>query len=80
MPITTEGGIVSKDYETLTRSELESEIRRLKSDLEDLEETVAFHFANTSAHIPGSSVARAEEEREALKAQIAEVERLLSEK
>ncbi len=71
---------MSKDCNRMSKGELESELRRLRSDLEDLEETVAFHFANTAAHIPGSSVAGAEEEREELKRKIAEVEKLLSEK
>jgi hypothetical protein len=70
---------VPKEYNTMSRSELEAELKRLRADLEDLEETVAFHLANTAAHISGSSVARAEEEREALKAEISEVEKLLSE-
>lgn len=69
---------MSKDYSSMSKDELELEIKRLKSDLEDLEETVAFHLANTAAHIPGSSVARAEEEHETLKAQIEEIEKLLS--
>ena len=51
----------------------------MKADLEDLDETVAFNFANTAAHIPGSSVSRAEEERETLKTQIANIEKLLLE-
>ena len=69
---------MSKEYNTMSRSELELELKRLRADLDDLEETAAFHFANTAAHISGSSVARAEEEREELKKQIAEVEKLLS--
>lgn len=68
-----------KDYSVMNRSELELELKRLRADLEDLEETVAFHFANTAAHISGSSVARAEEEREALKKEISKIEKLLSE-
>jgi archaellum component FlaC len=75
--MTGDGGM-PREYSTMSRSELESELRRLKADLEDLEETVAFHLTNTAAHISGSSVARAEEEREELKKQIAEVEKLLS--
>jgi hypothetical protein len=67
-----------KGYNTMSRSELEAELKRLRADLEDLEETVAFHLANTAAHISGSSVAKAEEEREELKKQIAEVEKLLA--
>jgi hypothetical protein len=70
---------VSADYNAMSRAEIERELKRLISDLEDLEETMAFHFTNTAAHIPGSSVARSEEESQTLKAQIARLEKLLSE-
>ena len=70
---------MSADYNAMSRAEIEHELKRLISDLEDLEETVSFHFNNTAAHISGGSVARAEEERETLKAQIANIEKRLSE-
>lgn len=68
-----------KEYNLMSRDELESELKRLRADLEDLEETVAFHLANTAAHISGSSVTQAEEEQEELKTEIATVEKMLSE-
>lgn len=61
----------------MDRSALEAELKRLKETLEDLEEVLAFNFANTSAHIPGRLVAKDEEAIELLKREIAEIGKLL---
>ena len=44
-------------YEQLTIVELQTELRRLKDNLQDLEETHAFMFCRTTAHI-GAEQAR----------------------
>ena len=72
------GGRMLKDYSKMNKSEREAELRRLKEDLEDLEETFQFHMRNTSAHISGRSVAKGEEELERLKREIDKIMKLLS--
>lgn len=72
--------MAGKDYESMGRAELEGELRRLRENLEDLEETLGFYYSATQAHIPGSFVRQDEEELRELKEDIALVERLLGEK
>ena len=67
-----------KDYSRMDRDEREAELRRLREDLEDLEETFQFHMRNTSAHISGRAVAKGEEELERLKREIDKIMKLLS--
>jgi cell shape-determining protein MreC len=69
---------MSKSYGLMSKTELELELKRLKENLEDLEELFNFNFTNTSAHISGKVVAKDEEELEKLKREIAKIEKLLS--
>jgi peptidoglycan hydrolase CwlO-like protein len=62
----------------MTKSELEKERKRLKDELEDLEDAIAFNLMNTSAHIPGGHVRQDEELLEELKGKIAEIEKTLN--
>ena len=67
-----------KDYSELSEAERRAELRRLREDLEDIEETFQFHMRNTSAHISGRAVAKGEEEIERLKREIDKITKLLS--
>ena len=67
-----------KKYDAMTKEELATELERLKSDLEDFEETSQFYLMNSSAHISGKTVAKFEKEFTMLKDTIAEVEKLLA--
>lgn len=69
---------MSKSYGLMSKTELELELKRLKENLEDLEELFNFNFTNTSDHISGKVVAKDEEELEKLKREIAKIEKLLS--
>lgn len=62
----------------MSKVELENELKRLKDNLEDLEETFQFHLKNTSEHIPGRIVAKDEEEIEKLRREIDKLEKVLS--
>ena len=66
-----------KDYNSMSKEELATELKRLKSDLEDFEETSQFYLMNSSAHISGKTVAKYEKEFIMLKDAIAKVEKLL---
>ena len=66
------------DYGALTRAELESELTRLRNNLEDLEDMVRFDFTFTSAHIGGAQVRRDEDNMRRLRETIARIEELLS--
>jgi hypothetical protein len=63
----------------MTKSELEQRLKRLKDELEDLEDAIAFNLMNTSAHIPGGHVRKDEELLEELKKKIAGIEKELNE-
>jgi hypothetical protein len=67
-----------KDYSSMSKVELEAELRRLRDDLEDLEETFQFHLKNTSDHISGSVVVKGEKELEKLGIEIDKIKNLLS--
>jgi len=69
---------MSKDYSIMSKDELSAELRRLKNELEDLEDTFQFNLANTSAHLSSGAVTAHEEEIAELKEQIAKVESLLA--
>lgn len=62
---------VEKDYSTMTAAEVNAEIKRLKDELEDLEDTFTFNLTNTSAHLRSGIVAEHEEEIEELNREIA---------
>jgi ribosomal protein L29 len=68
---------MAKDYSSMSKEELEKELRRLKDNLEDLEETLGYYYSATQAHIPGGFVRQDEAELKELKADIARVEELL---
>lgn len=65
------------DYTIMSRDELERELRRLRDNLEDLEDTFAFNLTNTSAHLNSGVVAEAEEELEELRVNISSIEAIL---
>jgi archaellum component FlaC len=69
---------MSKDYSTMNKDELAAELKRLKNEVEDLEDTFQFNLANTSAHLSSGAVAEHEEEIAELKELIAKVESLLA--
>lgn len=66
-----------KDYLQMGPEQLEAELKRLRDNLEDLEDTFAFNLTNTSAHLNSGVVAEAEEELQELKDEIAKVQSLL---
>jgi hypothetical protein len=72
--------MAGKEYKSMGQAELERELRRLRENLEDLEETVGYYYSVTKTHIPGSFVKQDEEELRELKEEIALVEGLLREK
>ena len=67
-----------KDYNSMSKVELEDELRRLQDNFEDLEETFHFHMRNTSDHISGRVVKKGEDELERLKGEIGKIKQLLS--
>lgn len=66
-------------HNTMSRYELSRRLKRLKSDYEDLQETISFHFNYTSAHISSKKVKKDEELLEDIKQEICSIEALLSE-
>jgi hypothetical protein len=63
----------------MKKKDLESTLRRLEADLEDLEETMRFNLSHTSAHIGGAQVRRDEETLEQLRQEIGRIQALLKE-
>ncbi len=68
---------MSKDYTAMSREELESELKRLKDEFEDMEATFEFNLMNTSAHLRTGIIEEHEQEIKELKDEIAKVEQLL---
>lgn len=66
------------DYNSMSKAELELTLKRLKSNYEDLEETINFNFAYSAAHIDGGQVRRDEESLRELKEEIVKVKAFLS--
>ncbi len=66
------------DFNSMSKVELELTLKRLESNLEDLEETINFNFTYSAAHIGGSQVRKDEESLIELKEKIKEVKKLLS--
>ncbi len=66
------------DSDAMSKAELELNLRRLKDNLEDLEETIHFNFAHSAAHIGGGQVRKDEESLSLLKDEICRIEELLS--
>jgi hypothetical protein len=66
------------DYNSMSRAELESALKRLQSNFDDLEETINFNFAYSSAHIGGEQVRRDEELLRVLKEELIKVRELLA--
>jgi hypothetical protein len=71
---------MKKDYNAMNMAELNLELKRLKDNFEDLEETVRFNFTYSSAHIGGEQVKKDEESLRRLKEEISIIEQLLSKK
>ena len=63
----------------MKKKDLESALRRLEADLEDLEETMSFNLSYTSAHIGGAQVRKDEEALGELRQEIARIQTLLRE-
>jgi hypothetical protein len=63
-----------KHSEEMTAGELEQLLSDLLADLEDIEEERMFVLGQTGVHVSGSTVAKYESEREALKARIRSTE------
>jgi hypothetical protein len=68
-----------KENKSMTKKELESALRRLEADLEDLEETMGFNLSHTSAHIGGAQVRKDQETLELLRHEIGRIRNLLKE-
>jgi len=70
-----------RTYETLSVEELQAELKRLKENLCDLEETHAFTFGKTTVHIGAERAQSMQEEYDeecrSYSAQIAAIEVLL---
>jgi tetrahydromethanopterin S-methyltransferase subunit G len=66
------------NYDSMSKDELESTLKRLKSNLEDLEETITFNFSHTSDHIGGKQVRKDEGILRELKEEIEKVKKILS--
>ena len=66
------------DYNLADTTELETMLARLQCELEDVEETIDFHFTYTSAHIGGHEVRKDRERLEQLKGNIANIKAVLS--
>ena len=71
--------MADKHYETLDRAALEAELRRVRDQLEDVEETFNFRLTHTNAHLPDDFVFDHEHEMEELREKVRLLEVLLSE-
>jgi hypothetical protein len=65
-----------RNYNAMSKKERAAMLQKLKSELEDFEETSHFHLMNSTAHISGKTVEQYEEELNTLKDTILEVEKL----
>jgi len=65
------------DYNSMSRTELESVLDHLQRNLEEMEEMIVFDYNFTSAHIGGHRVKKDEERLAKLKDEISRVQRLL---
>ncbi|MGE5299428.1 MAG: hypothetical protein ACM3MB_00500 [Acidobacteriota bacterium] len=61
----------------MKKNDLESTLRRLEADLEDLEETMSFNLSYTSAHIGGAQFRKDEETLGELRQEIDRIRTLL---
>jgi uncharacterized protein YktB (UPF0637 family) len=66
------------DYNSMSKDELESALKRLQDNLEDLEETITFNFSHTSDHIGGKQVRKDEESLRKLKEEVEKIREILS--
>lgn len=75
---------MSRQYETMSLEELRTELKRLKDNLCDLEDTHAFTFGRTSVHIGAEQAQNMqldyEEECRLYREQIARIEDMLRKK
>lgn len=71
-------GHVMSRYDTMGITELETELRRLQSRYEDLEETITFNLTHTSAHIGSGEVRQDEETLKDLQEEIASLHERLA--
>ena len=66
------------EYSSMTRAELELNLKRLKSRFADLEETITFNLAYSSAHIGGGQVRKDEACLNELKTEICRIQEILT--
>ncbi len=66
------------DCGSMSRSELEAHLKRLRSRYEDLEETITFNFANSTAHISGGQVRKDVDVLNEIKQEISRIESILN--
>lgn len=71
---------MKKDYTVMNKNDLQLELKRLRDNLDDLEETIQFNLTHTSAHISGEKVKKDEESLGMLKHEIATIEQILSQR
>ena len=69
---------MKRDYDSMSKEELESVLKDLRESLTDLEETMQFDLTYSSAHISGKQVSKDEESLRILREEIAEVEQLIA--
>ncbi len=67
------------ECDSMSRSELEAHLTRLRRRYEDLEETMTFNFANSTAHIGGGQVRKDVDMLNKLKEEINRIESILNE-
>lgn len=74
-----EGAIrMDHDFSQMTTLELISTRSRLEDDLADLEETAAFHSANSPSHVTTAERQRESDRQQRIKDEIAEIDLLLT--
>lgn len=61
-------------FDGMSRDQLELELKKFRSDLEDAEDTFNFNLTNTSAHLNSGLVAEAEEDLAELRKTVAFLE------
>jgi hypothetical protein len=69
---------MKKDYTVMSKYELLIELKRLRDNLKDLEETMNFHYTFSSAHISGEQAKKDEQTLDVLKQEIATIELIIS--
>ncbi len=66
------------NYHAMSKADLEAELGRLQSDLDDLTETIHFNLAYSSAHIGGGQVRKDEATLRELEEEVGRIKEYLS--